>query len=86
MCKATVRLTDLTLSCAAKARVPRPKRHGGCRRGVAKPRLATCNRRDAGHAGDEVGSPAAGPKPGRTSFSVKLGATKVGKSRAMALL
>jgi hypothetical protein len=26
-----VRLTDLTLSCAAKARVPKPKRRAGCR-------------------------------------------------------
>jgi hypothetical protein len=26
-----VGLTDLTLSCAAKARVPKPKRRAGCR-------------------------------------------------------
>jgi hypothetical protein len=26
-----IRLTDLTLSCAAKAHVPKPKRHAGCR-------------------------------------------------------
>ena len=26
-----VGLTDLTLSCAAKAHVPKPKRRGGCR-------------------------------------------------------
>jgi len=38
-------------------------------------RLPNCNRRDAVNAGDEAGSSAAGPKPGRTSFSVKLGAT-----------
>jgi hypothetical protein len=37
----------LGVSCAAGPRVPKPERRGGCRRGVAKPRLANCNRRDA---------------------------------------
>jgi len=37
----------LSLSCTARAHVPKPKRRGGFRRGVAEPRLAICNRRDA---------------------------------------
>jgi hypothetical protein len=44
---ARVHPTDLTLSCAAKARVPKPKRRDGCRREVACQRLPNCNRRDA---------------------------------------
>jgi hypothetical protein len=44
------RPNDLSLSCTARARVPKPTRHGGCRRGVAEPRLAICNRRDAAHS------------------------------------
>src|SRR6476619_2621105 len=39
----------LSLSCTARAHVPKPTRRGGCRRGVAKARLAICNRRDAAH-------------------------------------
>ena len=31
----SARPTDLTLSCAARFRVPKPKRRGGCRRNVA---------------------------------------------------
>jgi hypothetical protein len=31
------------------------------------------------HAGDEAGSPAAGPKPGRISFTPKLGAVVVAR-------
>jgi hypothetical protein len=30
----------LSLSCTARAHVPKPTRHGGCRRGVAELRLA----------------------------------------------
>jgi hypothetical protein len=40
----------LSLSCTARAHVPKPTRHGGCRRGVAEPRLAICNRRVAAHS------------------------------------
>jgi hypothetical protein len=40
----------LSLSCTARAHVPKPTRRGGCRRGVAEPRLAICNRRDAAHS------------------------------------
>jgi hypothetical protein len=36
-------------------------------------RLPNCNRRDARHTGDDEAGSAGGPKPGRTSFSVKLG-------------
>src|SRR5687767_1205314 len=67
-------LTDLTLSCAARARVPKPERCGGCRQRTDVERVANCNRRDAVTLATKQGSSAAGPKPGRTSFSVKLGA------------
>jgi hypothetical protein len=40
---------DLSLSCTARAHVPKPTRRGGCRQGVAEPRLAICNRRDVTH-------------------------------------
>src|ERR1044071_1064881 len=40
---------SLSLSCTARAHVPKPTRRGGCRRGVAEPRLAICNRRAAAH-------------------------------------
>src|SRR5215212_2302465 len=40
----------LSLSCTARAYAPKPTRHGGCRQGVAEPRPATCNRRDAAHS------------------------------------
>jgi hypothetical protein len=40
----------LSLSCTARAHVPKPPRRGGCRQGVAKPRLAICNCRDAPHS------------------------------------
>jgi len=39
----------LSLSCTAKAHVPKPTRHDGCRGGVAELRLAICNRRNAAH-------------------------------------
>ena len=42
-----VRLTDLTLSCAAKAHVPKPERRGGCRERRSESRVVNCNRRDA---------------------------------------
>jgi hypothetical protein len=42
-----VRLTDLTLSCAAKAHVPKPERRGGCRARRSKNPVANSNRRDA---------------------------------------
>src|ERR1044071_4244194 len=41
---------SLSLSCTARAHVPKPTRHGGCRQEVAAPRLAICNRRDAVHS------------------------------------
>ena len=40
----------LSLSCTARAHAPKPTRHDGCRQGVAEPRLAFCNRRDAAHS------------------------------------
>ncbi len=43
----SIRLTDLTLSCAATAHVPKPKRRGGCRERRSENRAASCNRRDA---------------------------------------
>jgi mRNA interferase HicA len=43
----SVRPTALTLTCAARAWVPKSERRDGCRGRVAKPRLANCNRRDA---------------------------------------
>ena len=54
-------------------RVPKPERRGGCRRGVAEPRLATCNRRDAATLAMNEAARLPRPKPGRTSFRVKLG-------------
>ena len=42
-----VRLTALTLSCAARAHVPKPERRGGCRERRSENRVANCNRRDA---------------------------------------
>jgi hypothetical protein len=67
-----VGLTDLTLSCVARARVPKP-----CGRQVAAhtagQRRAVCNRHDAAALGFSPGGSAAGPKPGRASSSVKLG-------------
>ena len=55
-----------------RSRVPKPKRRGGCRREVA---CSACRTATAVTPSrwDEAGSSAAGPKPGRTSFSVKLG-------------
>src|SRR6476619_5652688 len=47
---ASRRPNGLSLSCTARAHVPKPTRHGGCRRGVAEPRLAICNRRVATHS------------------------------------
>jgi hypothetical protein len=44
------RPNGLSLSCTARAHVSKPTRHGGCRQGVAEPRLAICNRRDAAHS------------------------------------
>jgi hypothetical protein len=52
------------LSCTAKAHVPKPERRGGCRRGVAKPRLANCNRRDVAHILDDAAGSAGGPEAG----------------------
>jgi hypothetical protein len=66
-----VGLTHLTLSCTARARVPKP-----CGRQVAAytagQRHATCNLHDAAALGFGPGGSAAGPKPGRASSSVKL--------------
>jgi hypothetical protein len=67
----SVRLTDLTLSCAAGLACR--SRSGAPVAAIKlKQRDATCNRCDA-TALAAAGSSAAGPKPGRTSFSVKLG-------------
>ena len=63
-----VRLTDQTLSCAAKARVPKPTRRTACthvsRAMQAARRRAVLTFR-AGSAG--------GPKPGRAGFYLELG-------------
>jgi hypothetical protein len=66
------RLTDLTLSCAAG---PACRSRSGAsvaahdgRRTESRPATGVTPPRC-----DELGSSAAGPKPGRTSFSVKLG-------------
>src|ERR1044071_3324619 len=40
----------LSLSCTARAHVPKPTRHGGCRGARAKTQTANCNRRDATHS------------------------------------
>jgi hypothetical protein len=44
------RPNDLSLSCTARAHVPKPTRHGGCRGARAKTQPAICNRRDADHS------------------------------------
>jgi hypothetical protein len=41
------RPNGLSLSCTARAHVPKPTRHGGCREARAKTQTAICNRRDA---------------------------------------
>jgi hypothetical protein len=41
------RPNGLSLSCTARAHVPKPTRHGGCRGARAKTQSAICNRRDA---------------------------------------
>ena len=64
-------LTDSGVSCAAGSACR--SRSGGAVAGEAlKQRLARRNRRDAGHAGEKVGSSAAGPGSGRDSFTPKL--------------
>jgi len=81
-----VRPTDLTLSCAARA---------ACR-SLSGAAVAANDVRRTGwrpatgvtpSAGDEVGSSAAGPKPGRISFTPKLGrgGPMVGVSRVCTL-
>jgi hypothetical protein len=69
---ATDGLTAHTLSCAAGLACR--SRSGAPVAAIElKQRDAICNRRDAVALALKVGSSAAGPKPGRTSFSVKLG-------------
>src|SRR4051794_21629077 len=63
-----VRLTDQTLSCAARALVATAERHAACLH-VSRAMRAAC--RPAGTA--ERGGSAAGPKPGRASFYGELG-------------
>ena len=53
-------------------RPPKPERRGGCRRGVASNDCRTATAVTPAPAGDEVGSSAAGPRPGRDSFTPKL--------------
>jgi hypothetical protein len=63
-----VRLTDQTLSCAARARVPKPTRRD-TRLHVRRAMRVACRR--AGLT-SRAGS-AGGPKPGRASFYGELG-------------
>jgi hypothetical protein len=72
----TVRPTDLTLSCAARTRVPKPMRHA-TRLHVRCAMRVACRRPScAARAGS-----AGGPKPGRVSFYGELG----GDSRRLSL-
>ena len=66
------RPTALALSCAAEARVP--KSHGMLVAAyTAGQRHAICNQHDAATLVFGPGGSAAGPKPGRASFSALLG-------------
>jgi len=67
--KKLVRLTDQTLSCAAKAHVPKPTRRTACTH-VSRAMQAARRR----PALTSRGGSAAGPKPGRASFYGELGA------------
>jgi hypothetical protein len=67
-----LRLTDLTLSCAARALAPKPLRQAGCAY-TAGQRCAICNLHDAAALGFGLGGSAAAPKPGRDSSSGKFG-------------
>jgi hypothetical protein len=68
-----IRPTSLWYKLRGRSRVPTPERSGGCprmtfvelNRDVQPPRRR--------HAGDDLGSSAAGPKLGRASFTPKLG-------------
>jgi predicted deacylase len=61
-------LTDQTLSCTAKAHVPKPERHAACLH-VRRAMQAACRRASCAAEGGS----AAGPKPGRVGFCVELG-------------
>src|SRR3954453_11377167 len=63
-----VRLTDQTLSCAARALVPTAERHAACLH--LKCVMQTACRRSCTAA---RGGSAPGPKPGRASFYGELG-------------
>src|SRR3954470_23254439 len=64
-----VRLTDQPLSCAAKARVPKPTRRTACLH-VSRAMQAARRRSDLVSRGGS----AAGPKPGRVRCYLELGA------------
>lgn len=61
----------LSLSCAARAHVPKPCGAAVVAR-TAWPRCTICNGCDAATLGSVPGSSTAGPAPGRDSFSEKL--------------
>ena len=63
----------LTLSCAARTRVPEPERRGGCRREVALQRLPICNRRDAVTLATMQPARPASRSRAATASAVKLG-------------
>ena len=65
--KFVVRLTDQTLSCAARAHVLTAARHGACLH-LKRAMLAACRRSNTA----ERGGSAAEPKPGRASFYGEL--------------
>lgn len=60
--KFRVRLTALTLGCAAKVHVPKPERHGGCRREVR------CNACRTGRVDRDDCSPRSPCKSGRAGL------------------
>jgi len=68
-CTFCVRPTDQTLSCTAKARVPKPERH------AARLHVRRANARRVTPSDFDSNEPArpAGPKPGRASFCGELG-------------
>ena len=66
-----VRLTDHKLSCAAEAHVPTPCGAAVAAHTAGQQRVIY-NRRDAALVMSGLGGSAAGPKPGRDSFSLRL--------------